>query len=204
MKKSIRFVYFDVGGVLLNFVEAHKKVARQYGVPYESVLAVFEKYWRDECRGKISGSRYMELFAEVLGMKPPLKDAGDFWSDHFLSVTPMHDLIHELKDIYKLGILSNAGPGVLDQSFRKGHIPGISWATVVDSSQHGVIKPEAKIYEIAEEMAGVDPAEIFFIDDVPEHITVAQARGWQGMVFDTGDVEGTVRKLKKKLLHQST
>lgn len=202
MKKSIKFVYFDVGGVLLNFVHAHKKVAAQYNVPYESVLAVFEQHWREECRGNITPAQYMKLFADALGMTHAPNDAGEFWSDHFLSIAPMHELARELSDSYKVGILSNAGPGVLGHSRRKGHIPDISWSVIIDSSQHGVIKPEEKIYEIAEKAADVPPEELFFIDDVPEHIRVAQARGWQGMVFDTDNVKGSVKKLRKILLEQ--
>ena len=201
MKKTpIKFIYFDVGGVLLNFVHAHKKVAAQYNVPYESVLAVFENNWREECRGNISPAQYMQLFADALGMTDVPADAGDFWSDHFLSVTPMHELARALSTTHQVGILSNAGPGVLDHSMRKGHIPDIPWSAIIDSSRHGVIKPEEKIYEIAEKAAGVSPEEILFIDDVPENITAATARGWQGIVMDTSDPQKTIERIKRGLI----
>lgn len=204
MKKPIKFIYFDVGGVLLDWREGHKKVAEKYNVPYESIRKVFEANWREACRGTLPGDVYMGLFAEVLGMKGILPEVSDFWSDHFTIISETHDLVRELVGVYELGILSNAEQNSMKYAFAKGLIPDISWRAKIDSSKHGVIKPEEKIYEIAEAaIEGISREEIFFIDDVPEHVTVATARGWQGMVFDTNDVKGSVQRLRKELLDTS-
>lgn len=200
-KKPIRFVYFDVGGVLLDWREGHKRVAEKFNVPYENIRKVFEANWQEACRGTLAGDVYMGLFAEVLGMKGPLPEVSDFWSDHFTKISDTHALAQELAGVYELGILSNAEENSMKFAFQKGLIPDISWKVKIDSSKHGTIKPEEKIYEIAEAAAvGVSREELFFIDDVPEHIRVAKARGWQGMVFDTNDVKGSVKKLREELL----
>lgn len=52
------------------------------------------------------------------------------------------------------------------------------------SGRLGVIKPEARIYEIVEEETGLSGAELIFADDRAENIAAARARGWRGHVFD--------------------
>lgn len=203
MKKPIKFVYFDVGGVLLDWREGHKRVAAKYNVPYESIRKVFEANWQNACRGVLPGDVYMGMFAQVLGMKGTLPEVSDFWSDHFTVISETHALVKELEGTYQLGIFSNAEQNSMKYAFAKGLIPAAPWYTKIDSSRYGTIKPEEKIYEIAEAAAvGYSREELFFIDDVPEHIRVAQARGWQGMVFNTDDVKGSVQKLRKILLHK--
>jgi len=199
MKKTVRFVYFDVGGVLMSWQDGHRKVAEEYNVPLEDLQKVFHENWRDACRGTLDLAAYMHKFASVLGMSEPYPDMTDFWTDRFTVISPVHELAHELKEYYKLGILSNAERGILAKAKKKGLIPDIEWHSFIDSSDHGSIKPEKKIYEIAEEMAGVDPGEIFFIDDVAEHITMAESRGWQGVTFDANDIPGSIKKIKKEL-----
>ncbi len=202
-KKPIKFIYFDVGGVLLDWREGHKRVAKKYNVPYDSIRAVFEANWREACRGTLKSETYMGMFAEVLGIKGPLPEVSDFWSDHFTVISETHTLVKELVDTYQLGILSNAEENSMKYAFAKGLIPDVSWRVKIDSSKHGTVKPEEKIYQIAEVAAiGISREELFFIDDVPEHITVAKARGWQGMVFDTNDVKTSVKKLREELLQK--
>lgn len=199
--KPVRFIYFDVGGVLLDWREGHKRVAKKYNVSYDAIRSVFEANWKEACRGTLKSETYMGMFAEVLGIKGPLPEVSDFWTDHFSAISESHMLVKELVSFYDLGIFSNAEENSMKYAFAKGLIPDISWRAKIDSSKHGTIKPEAKIYEIAEQAAsGFSPEELFFIDDVPEHITVAKARGWQGMVFDTNDVKGSVKKLREELL----
>lgn len=60
-----------------------------------------------------------------------------------------------------------------DQEYISGHL--------------GVLKPEAEIYAIVERESGVAPDRLYFIDDKPENVASATARGWSGHVFrDTG------------------
>lgn len=199
MKKTIKFIYFDVGGVLLDWREGHRRVAKKYNVPYESISKIFDANWQAACRGTLSSDDYMGMFASLLGITGPLPDVSDFWTDYFTKIPQGHQLVQELSETYQLGILSNAEKGAMKHASAKGLIPAISWASLVDSSEHGTIKPEPRIYEIAEQKSGVSPEEIFFIDDVPLHIEIAKARGWQGLVFDTNDATSSVKSIRDVL-----
>jgi len=54
---------------------------------------------------------------------------------------------------------------------------------VVVSGAERVIKPEARIYEIACERAGLKPADFLFIDDSLPNIHAAEALGFHGLHF---------------------
>jgi putative hydrolase of the HAD superfamily len=51
------------------------------------------------------------------------------------------------------------------------------FAHVVESSKVGVRKPELRFYEIACEMAGVDPDGVVFLDDLGINLKPARAMG---------------------------
>ncbi len=61
------------------------------------------------------------------------------------------------------------------------------------SGRMGVIKPEARIYEIVEEDCGIAPAGLIFADDRADNIAAAAARGWLTHHFDGW--EGWARRL---------
>jgi 2-haloacid dehalogenase len=52
------------------------------------------------------------------------------------------------------------------------------------SGHMGLIKPEARIYEMVEEHCGLPPESLLFADDRTDNIEAAQARGWKGHIFD--------------------
>jgi 2-haloacid dehalogenase len=52
------------------------------------------------------------------------------------------------------------------------------------SGHMGVIKPEARIYEMVEADCGVSPEGLLFTDDRIDNINAAAARGWQVHHFD--------------------
>lgn len=57
------------------------------------------------------------------------------------------------------------------------------FSEIVVSGAEKCVKPDPRIYEIAEARFGHDPQDLFFIDDKAENIDAATARGWHGHVF---------------------
>lgn len=196
MKKSIKFIYFDVGGVLLDWRKGFQNASEKYKIPESAIYKIAEKYWDHIGRGGDTEA-YMAELAGLFGLSQPYPDLTDFWTDHHIPILETHALAVELKKSYRLGLLTNAERGAMQHAARKGLLPDVQWDAVIDSSVLGVIKPERKIYEIAERMAGVDPEEIFFTDDVKEHVLAAKKRGWQGLVFDTGNVDSSIESIRK-------
>ncbi len=198
MKKNPKFIYFDVGGVLMNWSRSHEQVAAKYNVTVTDISAIIEANWQDACRGK-STTHYMASLASLLKLSQPLPELSDFWTDHYTPIAQTHALIHELHKTHKLGLLTNAERMARRHAMRKGLIPDITWSAIIDSSEHHTIKPEPKIYEIAEMKAMVNPDELLFIDDRPENIEAAILRGWEGEIFDEADIPGSIQRIRNRL-----
>lgn len=54
---------------------------------------------------------------------------------------------------------------------------------IIVSGVERCAKPDARIYEIAEARIGLAPERLFFIDDNPDNVAAAAARGWQAHLF---------------------
>jgi len=200
--KTVKFIYFDLGGVIINNRVAVHNVAKRFGILPEHIRQILDQNWSAACRGLLSSQEYMALF-KPLNIFHPHDDFVDFWSDHQGIYHETLKLIHELSETFRLGILSNAELGMIEAHMNKKKLPRNTWSAIIESAQHKTIKPEKKIYKIAEKAANVVPEEIFFIDDVPKHIEVAKSLGWQGEVFDTNDISDSIERLKRQLLRSS-
>lgn len=53
------------------------------------------------------------------------------------------------------------------------------------SGRMKVIKPDPEIYRMVEADCGIAPERLLFVDDKPENIAAARARGWQAHQFVT-------------------
>ncbi|MGP6087809.1 HAD family hydrolase [Antarctobacter jejuensis] len=70
------------------------------------------------------------------------------------------------------------------------------------SGHMGVIKPEARIYEMVEEHLGLPGEALLFADDRADNIAAAEARGWNGHLF-TGPDGWADRLVAEGLLTES-
>ncbi len=196
----IKFIYFDVGSVIVDNEIAIENIANTHNVPHKEVLEIVQSNWREGCRGVLSNKDYLEIFTNKLGISHPSSDWADFWSDHQGFYQETHDFIYELVKEYRLGILSNAETGILQFLLNKKKIPPVKWEVIVESAKHGTVKPEKKIYEIAESLVpDVAPHELFFIDDHIEMVEAATKRGWHGEVFDPHNLQDSIERIKSKL-----
>lgn len=196
----IKFIYFDVGSVIVDNDYIKSFLANLGNISVEKVYKVFEDNWKAGCRGVLSNKEYHDIVKRELGVSHPSGDITSLWAEYQKPIEETHAFIHEIKASYRLGILSNAEKTALEKQIRKGHIPNIDWEVIVESAQYGVIKPDPKIYEIAESFVpDLKPHELFFIDDHIEFVEAAKKRGWRGEVFDPKDKKGSIKKIRDLL-----
>jgi putative hydrolase of the HAD superfamily len=192
-KGGVSFVYFDVNGCLIYFYQrAFDKLAAATGVSTELVESAFWRYNDEVCRGVMSVSDFNTKLAEHIGVQDVQ------WQQYYLeSVEPiveMQKLLVWASERYRVGLLTNIMPGFLQAMRHDQQIPNVHYSAIVDSSEVGTIKPEAKMYEIAQERAGCPAEEILFIDDSNANLAAASRLGWHVLWFDDSHPEESVKR----------
>ena len=197
-KSGVRFVYFDVNGCLVHFFHrAFTKIAQDYDLSPDVVETVFWQYNDAVNQGKFTLESFNKIFAKELGIEQIQ------WQKYYIeAVSPipeMHELIEWAAERYKVGLLTNIAGGIIELLIKEKLIPDVSYAAIVDSSKVGVTKPDPKIYDIAESMAGVPASEILLIDDTRANLPPAQKAGWHVMWFDDYDSQESTYQVRKAL-----
>jgi transcriptional regulator with XRE-family HTH domain len=197
-KNGASFIYFDLNGCLVRYYHrAFAEIALVTGRPIENIEMIYLQYNDAVCRGTMSMSDFNETMASRLGV--PSIDWGEYYLDAAEPVEAMHELLVWAADYYRVGLLTNGMPGLLEGLKKRGKIPDLPYEVVIDSSQVGCIKPEKAIYDLAVEKAGVPEAEIMLIDDTMGNLAAVQDRGWQVMLFDTGLPEESSKDIREVL-----
>ncbi len=205
---TVRFVYFDLGNVLVAFDPeiACGNVARLFDVPVERARAVVYTSGLEAAleRGELSGeafaSQVRSAFAaerDPTPLDPPHRDPAsvttaallDAISDMF---TPIDSMRHTIANVRRLGlglgILSNTCHAHWDWIARQRYpVMAGPFDAAVLSFRVGAMKPDVAIYDVAERVTGVAPDEILFLDDRPENVAAAMRRGWRAAECFGGD-----------------
>ncbi|MDP9826320.1 HAD family hydrolase [Kineosporia succinea] len=177
-------VVFDIGGVLTTSEGGVPELSRMIGVEPERFSGPYWEHRLDYDRGSLP-TEYWPKVARDLGLE---------WSDEELARIDLFDArrwsqiapgrLEILTALQRGGVttalLSNA-PASMARI-----VKAADWSAGFDerffSCDLGLIKPEAKIYEVVEERLG---AQLVFFDDRPPNIEAARARGWQAHLWTT-------------------
>jgi FMN phosphatase YigB (HAD superfamily) len=204
----ISFVYFDVGGVVVDDFSDNNKwqdLKQELGVN-ESNSAAFEALWKQYAL-ELCIDRDVEtlvpIFVKELGLKLPEGYsllAG--FVDRFYANPGIWPIIENLKSKAKVGLLTNMYPHMFAAIEKRHILPKIQWDQIVDSSLELLQKPDRKLFELAEKRAGVPHDEVLFIDNGSEHVQEAETYGWQAFFYDSSNHHAAVRELDSFLSRQ--
>jgi putative hydrolase of the HAD superfamily len=114
-------------------------------------------------------------------------------------VPGVQELVEWASQNYEIGLFSNNLPGFTDQMIQDGKIPQVKYDAIVDSSKVGYLKPDPKIFETAQQMAGMEPREILLIDNDRPNLIAADRAGWQVVWFDDLDPSSSIARAKEAL-----
>lgn len=182
-KNGVKFVYFDVNGVLVRFFQrAFTNIAADTGTPIETIESVFWHYDDMVCRGELGIADFNRALADKINV------TDISWAKYYLeSIEPVPELIDALKwtsQYYPVGLLTNIMPGLVNEMINRDILPKIDYTSIVESNTVGSIKPEQLIFDNATRQAGVKPREILFIDDSRQNLMAAEKLGWNVLWFD--------------------
>lgn len=197
-KSGVKFVYFDINGVLVRFFHgAFTNLAADTGVSASIIETAFWHYNDAVCRGEMTMDEFNTALASRI--KAPAID----WQKYYMgSVEPLQevqDCLTWASQHYRIGLLSNIMPGFIGEMITIGVLPKAEYTTIIDSSKVGMIKPEAEIYAIATQRSGVSPEEILFIDDSRTNLMAAERMGWQVLWLDDYQPQQSVDRIKQSL-----
>ena len=197
-RSGVEFIFFDVNGCLVRFYHrAFAQIARDYGVSPDLVEMAFLHYNDDACRGSLSLNDFNKIIAKRLGI--PSLD----WLKYYLSaVEPMpgmHEVVAWANQNYGVGLLSNIMPGLLKELRQHNIIPDLKYDVIIDSSETGLIKPESKIFELAQAKTGLSADKLLLVDDTRENVAQAESMGWHVLWFDYAQPDESVEQVRMAL-----
>jgi FMN phosphatase YigB (HAD superfamily) len=182
-------IVFDLGKVLVDFDYsiAARRIAARSTQPPENLhlflsssplLVQFET-------GLVPRQEFFERVRDVTGFLGDAGEFGEIFADIFTAIPPMIELHAELRrrkiPTYIFSNTNDLAIGQIRRTFPffknfEGHIL---------SYEVKAMKPDARIYEALEKMAGRAGAEIFYLDDRHENIAAGAARGWRTILHES-------------------
>ena len=185
---AIKFVYFDLGNVLLNF--SHQRMVDQVAAVAGVASTLVQQHLFDnelENRyetGELNSVQFHAEFCNLIKKECDLDDFLTACGDIFWLNEPTIPVVSQLAQLnIGLGILSNTCEAHWDFAMKRFLALPQLFPIRVTSFEAKSMKPDAKIYEVAVKKAGVLPSEIFFIDDKPENVQAAKDAGFDAVLF---------------------
>jgi len=202
-RSGVRFVYFDINGCLIQASQrAITHIAEDLNLPVDVVETAYWRYNDEACRGTMSMSDFNQAMADRLRIAS--LDWQKYYLDSIEVVEPMQELVRWAHERYSVGLITNIMPGLLSAMKSRGLLPNLPYKAVIDSSEVGLVKPDAEIFGLATEKAGVQPSEILLIDDTRSNLQAAQLAGWHVLLFDNYGAEESVARARSALEPQSS
>jgi len=201
----IKFVYFDVGGVLIKDFSASKKwneIESDLGIAKDS--SRFMKFWdyyeKEVCIGR-DVETLLPLIGEKFKTKIPLgyRLLTDGFVNRFDKNETIWPIVEKVKKTAKTGLLTNMYPNMLDEIFKAGLMLDVGWDVIIDSSIEKVRKPQVEIFQLAQDRSGCRGKEILFVENSAKHVEAARQFGWQAFLYDPTDLTGSTKKLNTAL-----
>ena len=197
---SIRAVFFDLGGVILRteYQAPREHLAEKLGMEYDDLVkVVFDS--ESGYKASMGAITPDEHWASVVKrLKRPASEMEtirhEFFAGDIIDRTLL-EFLRSLRGTYKTGLISNAWGDLRDYIVREKFDDAFDHMII--SAEVGAMKPEAKIYKIALEQAGVQANEAVFVDDFAVNIEGCEKVGMQGIYFE--DAESTLLQLKELL-----
>ncbi len=198
---SIRAVFFDFGGVIqrTEFQAPRQRLGQRFGMDYHDIdkLVFASESARQATMGEITEDVHWVSVLKRLKRPAvelqPIKD--EFFGGDVID-RELVEFIRSLRRKFHVGLISNAWSGMREYLKRERLLD--LFETTVISAEAGMMKPEARIYSIALEQAGVKAEEAVFVDDVQVNIDACQQIGMKGVLFkDPQKAEEELKKILK-------
>lgn len=196
----IQTVVFDLGKVLVDFDYriAARALAARCKISAEEIgqlIALPALILRYE-RGLLTTQAFYKEACALTGYCGGIEEFGVSFADIFVPIEPMVQLHAALRRrSIPTYIFSNTNELAV-RHIRRAFPFFSQFDGYIFSYEHGAMKPETKLYEVLEGLAGRRGAEILYLDDRPENIAAGAARGWQVILQESPEkTRAAIQKL---------
>jgi FMN phosphatase YigB (HAD superfamily) len=176
-------VVFDLGKVLLDFDygRAARALAAESRVDAPTIAALIDQspLLMDLESGRITSWEFIHRVRHHTGYSGSDEAFKVAFADIFGEIQPMISLLENILDAgLKAYVFSNTNDIAIDH-IRSRHPFFERFHGHVLSYEVGCMKPDARIYEVVEDLAGRDGPRLLYLDDRLENVETARQRGWQ-------------------------
>lgn len=193
----IKAIIFDCFGVF--YVDPVFAYMRDPATPPDKAEALHDLD-KQAARGTLSKQSFAEQASALLSIAPEAAEQRFFQSkgrDERLVA-----LVKELRQQYKIGLLSNIGADMMDGFFAPTEREELFDVAIL-SGEVKMAKPDKEIFELACQRLGVELNEAVMIDDQQSTCDIVKTYGMQSICYK--DFEQCVRELHEKgLLHEAS
>ncbi len=183
---AIKAVIFDLAGVVLFPIRGtfNSLLAERLQVPEEDVQRVMSSQTNDRWdMNEISNEEFYTYMLTELDQPLEKKTViRKFVIDDFFVDQEMLTLVQELRKSYTTALLTNFPAHVHDFMQRSWHMHD-AFDHIIVSADVGLVKPDARIYQLTLERVGCLAHEAVFIDDRKANTDAAQELGINSILF---------------------
>lgn len=186
----VQAVVLDMGGVLtVDPFAGMVAYAQELGIPDDVIVDAIRS--SPQFRAVETGESTFRDFLKWLcasierdhGVRVEIRRLADCLASGQQVRPEMPGLLADLRGRgLRLGLLTNNAREARSW-WESGVLPLEVFDVVVDSSEEGVRKPDAEIYDRVASRLGSDPEQIVFVDDLQENVDGALAVGMRGLLF---------------------
>jgi len=182
-------VVFDLGKVLVDFDYsiAARKIAERSARPAIDIRKLLDHsplLYRYET-GLMTRQEFFEEVRRATGFRGTIEEFSGFFADIFWEIPSMIEIQAKLR---RQGVPTYIFSNTNDLAIlhlRQNFPFFANFDGYILSYEIGAMKPDAKIYEALERMAGKRGAEVLYLDDRQENVDGGAARGWQVILQTT-------------------
>jgi HAD superfamily hydrolase (TIGR01509 family) len=184
-----RAVVFDLGKVLVDFdygiavcrLAARAKMSAEEFTDYIIHAPLMPQYET----GLLTSEEFYARICTASGFCGSLDEFGSLFADIFSPIEPMIELHAALR---RRGLPTYVFSNTNDLAVRHIRRNFPFFATFTDyifSYEHRAMKPDPRLYQVLEARSGFRGPELLYLDDRPENVEAAAARGWRVILHET-------------------